>query len=193
MFAHVTAPNAEMYRAVMRIFGKAKARFMLHLRPEDLLAELQGLGFHYRPNESGGDEKVERVESSAALDRDTVSLLLESLESWGNLRAYQDTVEVATVQDFMRKRFLYQMTSEGEAAEEALAVFEEHLARPGELQASALQDIQLHLTALDKLAGDSEPDPAGTASVLGEICRRFEQLTSQAQRFMNGLQRHIDL
>ena len=33
-FAHLTAPNTVLYRAVMRTFLAAKERFAVHLRPE---------------------------------------------------------------------------------------------------------------------------------------------------------------
>jgi len=186
VFAHVTAPLAAFYRAVLSGFRAAKSQFVLHLRPEDILVSLPELGFHNKP-------PVENGREAGALDREFVDHLLKSLWEWGNLRAYQDTAEVATVEEFMRKRFLYQLTPEGEAAESALQVFEELLSKPGELQATALEDISLQLSALMKLAAEDEPDPARTSSVLGELRRRFEDLTSQAQRFMGGLQRHIDL
>ncbi|MDJ0839630.1 MAG: TIGR02677 family protein, partial [Acidobacteriota bacterium] len=186
VFAHVTAVNAPLYRTVMTAFHRAREQFVLHLRPDDVLISLREAGFFQRPVQGDEDEP-------APMDRDYVSELLKRLWDWGNLRAFQDTAEVATVDEFMRKRFLYQMTPEGEAAEAALAVFEEHLARPGELQTTALEDIQLNLAALEKLAADKEPDAARVASLLGELSRRFADLTGQAQRFMGGLQRHIDL
>ncbi|MFF7749727.1 DUF2397 family protein [Streptomyces sp. NPDC007971] len=39
-FAHLTAPNAPLYRQVMRAFLAAKERFAVHLRPEDVYAAL---------------------------------------------------------------------------------------------------------------------------------------------------------
>ncbi|MGW2081098.1 DUF2397 family protein, partial [Streptomyces sp. NPDC001939] len=39
-FAHLTAPNAPLYRSVMRSFLVAKERFAVHLRPEDVHAGL---------------------------------------------------------------------------------------------------------------------------------------------------------
>jgi hypothetical protein len=35
-FAHLNAPNAGLYRAVMAAFVRAKRRFAVHLRPEDV-------------------------------------------------------------------------------------------------------------------------------------------------------------
>jgi uncharacterized protein DUF2397 len=49
-----------------------------------------------------------------------------------------DTAEAASVEEFYRKRRLYQLSAAGEAAEQALAIFSEYLHRPGELQTTAL-------------------------------------------------------
>ncbi|WP_339155039.1 DUF2397 family protein [Actinomadura luteofluorescens] len=40
-FAHLSAPNAALYRDVLRSFARAKERFIVHLRPEDVAAELR--------------------------------------------------------------------------------------------------------------------------------------------------------
>jgi hypothetical protein len=39
-FSHVHAPNAALYPEIMGAFRRAKARFTVHLRPEDVQAEL---------------------------------------------------------------------------------------------------------------------------------------------------------
>ena len=39
-FTHLGVPNAEQYRRVLRVFARAKERFIVHLRPEDIAAEL---------------------------------------------------------------------------------------------------------------------------------------------------------
>ncbi|MGW0609931.1 DUF2397 family protein [Streptomyces sp. NPDC002788] len=45
-FAHLSAPNAALYRQVMGVFLAAKDRFAVHLRPEDVHA---GLPPEHRP------------------------------------------------------------------------------------------------------------------------------------------------
>ncbi|MGW6930706.1 DUF2397 family protein [Lentzea sp. NPDC054927] len=39
-FAHLTAPNVDLYRAVMGAFVRAKRWFVVHLRPEELDLDL---------------------------------------------------------------------------------------------------------------------------------------------------------
>jgi uncharacterized protein (TIGR02677 family) len=185
VFAHATAQNHALYRAIMDEFRTARSFFVLHLSPEKILAALYERGFRTREGEAEG---------GGAVDRDYVELCLQQLERWGNLKGLQDSSEASTVQEFVRKRRLYQLTAEGEAAEAALATFVQELAKPGELQTLALEDITLQLDALLTLVREEgEPDPARVRSILDEITRRFEELTSQAQRFLGGLQRQIDL
>ncbi|GAV37275.1 hypothetical protein Saa2_00148 [Streptomyces acidiscabies] len=170
-FAHLSAPNAALYRRVMRVFLTAKERFAVHLRPEDVHAALEP---EHRP-----------------ADQDTVAKALDSLVGWGNLRADPDTSRVTAVEDFYRKRFIYQLTRAGEATEQALSVYDEALGRRGALQAVALHDIVTQLRALLVLTGD--PDAAKAHLALSALTARFEALAENARAFMGSLQRTIDL
>ena len=40
-FTHLGVPNAGLYRSLLRTFARAKERFIVHLRPEDVAAELR--------------------------------------------------------------------------------------------------------------------------------------------------------
>ncbi|WP_406410879.1 TIGR02677 family protein [Streptomyces sp. NBC_01614] len=172
-FAHLTAPNAVLYRQVMHVFLTAKERFAVHLRPEDVHAALAP---EHRP--AGPDAVVKA---------------LTGLVGWGNLRADPDTSRVTAVEDFYRKRFIYQLTRAGEAAEQALSVYDEALGRRGALQAVALHDIVTHLRALLVLATEEEPDAAKAHLALSALTSRFEALAENARAFMGSLQRTIDL
>lgn len=173
VFAYVDTVKAGLYRAIMRIFIRAKERFSLHLRPEDVLGELVGAGQFAEPEE--------------------VDAALKQLRSWENLRADPDTADVETVEEFYRERLLYQLTRRGEAAERALMVFEELVAVPGELQTSALVDIRAHLSELDTLAVAQPLDAAKIHRSLQALYARFEELTGKAQIFIGSLQRSVDL
>ncbi len=172
-FAHLTVPNTPLYRQVMRVFLAAKERFAVHLRPEDVHAALSA---DIRPAEL-----------------ETVVGALDKLVGWGNLRADPDTARVTAVEDFYRKRFIYQLTREGQAAEEALSAYDEALGRRGALQAVALHDIVTHLRALLVLAAEPEPDPAKAHLALDALASRFAGLADNARAFMGSLQRTIDL
>ena len=175
-FTHLTVPNAALYRRVMGAFLAAKERFAVHLRPEDVLAALPP---EHRP-----------------ADLDAVVKALDSLVEWGNLRADPDTSRVTAVEDFYRKRFIYQLTQAGEAAEQALSAYDEALGRRGALQAVALHDIVTQLRALMVIGAEQEdgrPDAAKAHLALSALTGRFEALAENARAFMGSLQRTIDL
>src|SRR6266700_3319742 len=167
-FTHLGVPHAEHYRRLLRVFARAKQRFIVHLRPEDVAAEL-------------------RVDAD-----DQLTEALEQLVKWGNLRADVDTSRVTTVEDFHRKRSLYQLTAEGHAAEQAIAFYEEAIGRRGQLQSVALTDIADQLQALLALAKEGDPAPAKVHLLLLSVAERFSSLADNAQAFMSALRRSID-
>lgn len=175
VFAHLQADNAPLYRGVMRVFTDAKAQFTLHLRPREVTTRLG----------AGSDDSV--------LDPEQVERALEQLVSWGNLESHPDTADVATAEDFYRRRQLYQLTHEGEAAELALETFRQNLGQEGELQTAALTDVRALLEELIQLS-EAEPLDAGKVHrTLRALVDRFTELTQRAQAFIGSLQRTIDL
>jgi uncharacterized protein (TIGR02677 family) len=172
VFAHLDAPNADAYRAVLAVFVEAKERFRLHLRPDEIA---QGLS------------------KDSDIAPDALEPLLSYLVDHGNLIATADRAEVRTVDDFYRARFLYQLSRSGEAAEEALALFHARLEAPGELQTQALADIRTHLAALETLLATSPDDVARIHQTISLLFARFAGLAEQARAFIGSLQRSLDL
>ncbi len=184
-FEHVTAPKSSLYRAVMQVFVEHKRRFVVHLRPEDVARELTD------PHPAAGVGLIGLIGPTVSLDE--VEKALDALAGWGNLRADPDTSRVASVEDFYRRRMLFQLTREGEAAERALATFEAEIGRRGELQSVALEDIRLRLGSLGGHLDVADPDPAVVHNLLLELTGRLDSLAANASAFMGGLQRVIDL
>ncbi len=174
-FAYVVADKAAVYRAVMGVFMAAKTHFSLHLRPAEILAAV----------DSGAVPEP--------LDERELGAVLEQLCEWGNLQAFQDTADVATVEEFYRPRFIFQLTAEGEGAERAIGAYWDVIHKPGELQAAALGDIRDLLHQVLELGGAESPDETKVHLALRNLRDRFDELTSQAQVFMGSLQRAIDL
>ncbi len=168
-FNYVTAEKAELYRSIMSAFADAKAHFVVHLRPEDIRERL------------------------GEVELDATQAALAQLVAWGNLQAEPDTTRVTSVEEFYRARYLYQITREGEAAERALSVFEQELARRGALQTVALEDIRTQLRALVELATRQDVDPARVHMSLRDLSRVFADLAENARAFMTGLGRTLDL
>ncbi|HEX2824758.1 MAG TPA: TIGR02677 family protein [Burkholderiales bacterium] len=173
LFRHVTADKASLYRAIMDAFAAAKRQFRLHLRPDEVRAEARW--------------------QEAAPPLEEVQQALTQLVDWGNLRAQPDTARVTTLEDFYRARFLYSLTAGGEAVEAGLAAFVQALARRAELQSVALEDILARLSALRTLAEDEPLDPAKVHESLRDLVHVFTGLAENAQAFMAGLARSIEL
>ncbi|MGH7943664.1 MAG: TIGR02677 family protein [Opitutaceae bacterium] len=179
VFAHLNVEKSALYRAILGVFVAERARFVISLRPTEVLGaiirscETSGLPFQ--------------------IDEDVVQTALQQLRDWGNLDDTRDNADAASIEEFYQRRRLYQLSAAGEAAEQAIAVFDEYLHRPGELQTTALQDISELLDALLPRLADAPLDDAKLHHLLGSLVARFEQLTSRAQSFMRGLQSTVEL
>lgn len=177
-FAYATAPNSALYRRIMHTFVRAKERFTVHLRPEDIRSAL----------DDDGGISVTDAAVAAALD----SL---AAPTWGNLVAFPDSSRVTAIEDFYRRRMLYQLSHAGEAAERALRQYDDSLGARGALQAVALEDIAILLRSLFSLGkpGDQPIDEARVHQDLRSLRDRFTELADNAVLFMGSVQRSIDL
>ena len=121
-----------------------------------------------------------------------MEVALRELREWGNVDDTEDSTDVAIIDAFYHRHRIYQLSASGEAAEQALAVFAEHLGRPGELQTTALHDI---LGIFDSLPVLLLEDPLDEARLhrFSRPAARFEQVSSRAQSFMRSLHQPLDL
>lgn len=173
LFQHVTAEKAALYRTLLDVFARAKRQYRLQLRPDEVVAEARW---------RGPSPAIEDVNSA-----------LQQLVAWGNLEAQHDTQRVSTIEDFNRARYLYRLSHGGEATEAALATFVEMLGRRAELQSVALEDISSRLGALRRIGIEAVLDAGKAHEVLRDLVRVFEGLADNAQAFMAGIARSIDL
>ena len=177
LFKHLGAEKSTLYRCIMDVFAAAKRQYRLQLRPDEVLAEA---------NWSEGMPRIEEVNAA-----------LTQLTEWGNLESQPDTARVSSLNDFYRARFLYRLSHGGEAVETSLAVFFQTLQRRAELQSVALEDIASRLQALQQLIDDDTPenglDVAKTHQLLRDLVGVFHDLAENAQAFMAGVARSLEL
>jgi len=173
-FSHATAPSSGAYRAVLGAFVAAKDRFQVHLRPDDVQRDLRRIG-------------------TVSVSDESLAQILDSLVGWGNLSATPDTGRVTAVEDFYRRRLLFQLSPAGVAAERAFAAFDTALGRRGALQSVALADIALGLGEVLALVNATDLDLGKTHQSLSALFARFTDLAENASAFMGSLQRTIDL
>lgn len=179
VFAHLNVDKSSLYRAVLGVFVTERARFAISLRPPEVLNAL---------TRRSSDPNL-----PFQVDEEGIQSALQQLRDWGNLDDTRDNADAASIEEFYQRRRLYQLSAAGEAAEHALAVFDEYLHRPGELQTTALHDISELLDALLPQLAETPLDDARVYDLLSTLVARFEQLTSRAQSFMRGLQSTVDL
>ena len=173
LFRHVSADKAAIYRSIMDVFAAAKRLYRLQLRPDEVLAEARW--------------------PDALPPLEEVNAALVQLASWGNLEARPDMARKSNLNDFYRARFLYRLSQGGEAVEAAMGVFAQTLHRRAELQTVALEDITSRLQALQALAEAGGSDVAKIHETLRDLVRVFEDLAGNAQAFMAGITRSIEL
>jgi uncharacterized protein (TIGR02677 family) len=173
LFRHVSAEKAAFYRCIMDVFAAAKRQYRLQLRPDEVVAEAQW------------PDAPPRIED--------VTAALTQLTAWGNLQSHPDMARVSSLGDYYRARFLYRLSQGGEAVESALATFVQTLQRRAELQTVALEDIASRMRTLQALADGSEPDAAKVHETMRDLVRVFEGLAENAQAFMAGVARSIEL
>ena len=182
LFRHLSAEKSSFYRCIMDVFSAAKRQYRLQLRPDEVLAEAIW---------NNSPPQIEEVNSALA-----------QLAEWGNLESQPDTARVSSLSDFYRARFLYRLSHGGEAVETSLAVFFQTLQRRAELQTVALEDIASRLQALRQLIGqdvidqDANEDGLDVAKahqVLRDLVGVFKDLAENAQAFMAGVARSLEL
>lgn len=166
---YVTVPNASTYRAIIEVCAERLQRYMIELRPPDLLRGLEQAGF---------------VHEVRDLD-DLETNYLVPLVRWGNLASTSDPAGVDRLEDFYRRRLVYHLTDVGEAAHRAVTSVEATVGRSGSLQTTMLGKIRDALHAL--AAAGSDADPELLVRTLHDLNSAFETLTHEANRFMTDL------
>ena len=174
LFSYTVESLAPLYRAVMRLFLEAKGRYRIQLRPDDVASELRRSGV------------------LAELPEGSVDRSLDQLVEWGNLRRSHDTGRVATLEDFRRRHFVYQLTAAGETAERAVGEVLAALERSGSLQRVMLGTILRNLGEIRGELENPEPRPERLFELLFNVTEQFRALTENASTFLARLHEAID-
>ena len=168
-FSYLTTEKSPLYRAIVEVFAEAKAGFLLHLRPAEVLVRLATKGIQL--DSTGG----------------AVETALTQLCHWKVLEAYNDNADVATVADFHRRRLQYQLTASGQAVYESTQKFLSRLNRRITLDSAALGRIHDSLTELSDLAAHQDIDAERAFAILRQVVTDVEDLTARAQAFFRWL------
>ncbi|MFF8981748.1 DUF2397 family protein [Streptomyces cellulosae] len=96
-----------------------------------------------------------------------------------------------TAEEFLRKDFLYQLTSEGAEVHRTLTAIDRQMGSAGALQASMLPEVLEALNLLLASTGHTPPDLAGANRAFQRLVSGFTQLSENAKRFVQGLNRSL--
>lgn len=167
-----TEATAPLYAAILSVLVAAKERYQVQVRTEDIARQLQ----------------------TAGLATATLTASLEQLKDWGAVTWTQDTSRVLRLEDFHRRRELWQLTAAGHAAHDAVVRVLGAAEQAGSLQRALFRDIRENLDALGEAvdAGD------GTATYLRmrDLDGALRDLAANARDFhstMGQLRREQEL
>ncbi|MGI8940209.1 MAG: TIGR02677 family protein [Iamia sp.] len=163
-----TEANADQYAAILSVFAEARERYEIELRTDQIAAGLTASG----------------------LPTEGIEAQLRQLDEWGNLTWTQDTARVARLEDFRRRRAIWQLTAAGQAAHDAIAAVLGASDSAGSLQRTLFRDIRGNLAALGQAVdeGDAESvylrlrDLDGSLRDLAANARDFHAAVAQLRR-----------
>lgn len=154
-----TEPSAPLYGAILSVLVAAKERYQVQVRTEDVARDLALHGF----------------------DTATLTSALEQLKDWGAVTWTQDTSRVARLEDFHRRRELWQLTAAGHAAHESVLRVLGAAEQAGSLQRALFRDIRENLDAL--AAALDGGDATATYLRLRDLDGALRDLAANARDF----------
>jgi uncharacterized protein (TIGR02677 family) len=154
-----TEPNAPLYAAVLSILVEAKERYQVQVRTEDVARRLISMG----------------------LDTTALTSALEQLKDWGAVTWTQDTSRVARLEDFHRRRELWQLTASGHVAHDIILRVLGAAEHAGSLQRALFRDIRENLEAL--AAAIDASDATATYLRLRDLDAALRDLAANARDF----------
>lgn len=166
--SYATAPNVEVYRAVMRLFYENRQEYGPHLSPGDV---------------------ADRLRARYGIEReiDQLDLDLRQLMQWGALEGRQDNPRVRTASELVRRQFIYDITSAGEECEKFLERLGQLRAQAGSLQGQRLPTILTELRRVIRELDQPEPSPVQLQEALTNLTAALEELRQGAADFMRDL------
>lgn len=154
-----TEASAALYGAILAVLVAAKERYQVQVRTEEVARDLAAHG----------------------VDTTTLTSALEQLKDWGAITWTQDTSRVARLEDFHRRRELWQLTAAGHAAHESVLRVLGAAEQSGSLQRALFRDIRENL---DALAGAVDAgDATATYLRLRDLDGALRDLAANARDF----------
>jgi uncharacterized protein (TIGR02677 family) len=167
--SYLNTQNVGRYRCIMRYFYEQHQRLRYWLKPQDIFEGVIALNL---------------LDEDYTLDQCQKDL--NQLVEWGNLMPRHDGGRSATVEEYLRKKFRYQMTPYAVEIERLVSGLEKIRGYGGSLEPSLFENIAGNLNRLERESGQF---PAGEAVALWEkTYGDFVKLTENASDYIASLQ-----
>jgi uncharacterized protein (TIGR02677 family) len=154
-----TEASAPLYGAILGVLVAAKERYQVQVRTDEVARHLTANG----------------------VDTSTLTSALEQLKEWGAVTWTQDTSRVARLEDFHRRRELWQLTAAGHTAHESVLRVLGAAEQAGSLQRALFRDIRENLDALAEAIDAA--DATATYLRLRELDSALHDLAANARDF----------
>ncbi len=155
------APERTVYLAILAVFDDAKAGYDIQLRPHDVLAALASNG--------------------TDVDPDGLGRYLDSLHQWRVLERSFDASRVSSIEEYRRRRPVFQFTELGERAYRGVRQLLETQLGEGRLQRFALREIAEQLDVLHQ--AEMVADGERALGALNRVDLVLTQLADLAGQF----------
>lgn len=167
--SYLNAVNVGRYRCIMRFFYEQHQRLRYWLRPEDVYEGVRGYSLlnDYSPEQCQKD--------------------LDQLVEWRNLIPRHDGGRSSTVEEYLRKKFRYQMTPYSVEIERMVEGLEEIRGYGGSLEPGLLEVIANGLRTLISKEGYDYGE-GEAAQLWKSIYDAFRKLTEEAADYIASLQ-----
>lgn len=165
---YLNADNVARYRLIMRCFSEQHTRLKYWLRPDDVyqLVMATDLLDSYSESECQRD--------------------LEQLEEWGNLTARHDGGRALSIEEYLRKRFRYQLTPYAIEIERMLQNLEQIQGYGGSLEPTLLERLAGYVLQIRDADGQFAQGAA--VQLWRDLQGAFRQLHESASDYLASLQ-----
>lgn len=164
--SYLTAPSVGHYRPLMRFFYQEHRAQRFFLGVAEALSEI-------------------RRAHDAAYTPEQCQQDLQQLVTWGNLTRHFERARVRTIEEFLRRQAVYQITPEGIAVERFVEELEAEGRRAGSLDRTVLDALLARMRDLDALLADPATletlGPAGAAEAGLRLQERVSALWSEVR------------
>lgn len=168
--SYLSAPNAALYRTIMRILYREKQLYNSRLSTTEIMEKIIEFGQIPKP------------------DMETLKGALTQLTDWGNVTAMQDLKDVHTIEEYKNKACHYSITERAVIMERAIIDLENMFSKGNVLSASLLYRIDKAVRDAEHIANRNNYEVLEWWRNLQEDYQKLEQNFSDYVHIFDSVQ-----